>query len=256
MDLKKSIQNSAFVQSFRKKDFFPLAFLDIIYYSVFIGAIAFVGRVIFPKFMQLYKAKDIFSSFQGASLDELHAAVLQVKQTYYQFWIYLVLTLLLFFFFYTFMKSYFWHKAGNQKYSWKIYWRFCLLNLILLIVFLALGLFIATVINEQNQVTIFLLILYPIMLYSLNLAHPLLVKTQNLRLMGKQMIKIGLAKIYKFIIPYVLMLLFLIILLNILLLFQLFLPDYIYYIIYLLVLVAYTTWVKLYLFEVIGRNLE
>ncbi len=256
MNLRINFKNSAFVQSFQKKDFFPLAFLDIIYYSVFIGAIAFVGRVIFPKFMQLYKAKDIFSSFQGASLDDLHAAVLQVKQTYYQFWIYLVLTLVLFFLFYTFMKSYFWHKVAHQKYSWQIFWRFSVLNIILLIVFLALGLLIATVINEQNQVTIFLLILYPIVLYSLNLAHPLLAKTQNLRQTGKQMIKIGLARIYKFIIPYTLMLLLLIIVLNILLLFQLFLPDYIYYIIYLLVLVAYTTWVKLYLFEVIERNLN
>jgi hypothetical protein len=244
-------KNSAFINSFKQgKDFVFYVFLDIIYYVLLLGIIVFIGRVVYPKLVFLRGVKELINNMQSASFYEVQATFTYIRETYYGFFIYAAIVIIALFLLYTFLKSYFWYKVRNENYTLKALLKFSLLNLIILCLFILIGYMIIKVINQQNQITALLLILYPAVVYSINLLHPLLAMHKSLRKTAKCFLSIGVARFYKFIIPYILMIIILIILLRFMLLLQLFLPDYIYYVIYLILFALFTTWCKLYLYKI------
>ncbi|MBI5392521.1 hypothetical protein HZA96_01505 [Candidatus Woesearchaeota archaeon] len=249
------INDSAFIQSFKqRKDFIFYVFLDIIYYVLLLGIIAFVGRVVYPKLVYLRGVKEMLNGMQKSSFYELQATFTYIRETYYGFFIYAAIVIICLFLLYTFLKSYFWYKVRGESYTLKTLLKFSFLNIVMLCLFVLVGYIIIKVINQQNQVTTLLLILYPAALYSINLLHLLLAIHKSLRKTAKAFFSLGIVKFYKFIIPYLFMIAILIILLYFMILLQFFLPDYVYYIIYLILFVVFTTWCKLYLLKIIERN--
>ena len=196
----------------------------------------------------------MLNGMQSASFHEIQATFTFIRETYYGFFIYAAIVIISLFLLYTFLKSYFWYKVRGESYSIKVLLKFSVLNITILCLFVLLGYAIIKVINQQNQVTVLLLILYPATLYSINLLHPLLAIHKSLRKTVKCFFSVGIARLYKLLISYILMIAILIILLNLMLLLQFFLPDYVYYIIYLILFVIFTTWCKLYLYTVIQKS--
>jgi hypothetical protein len=90
-------------------------------------------------------------------------------------------------------------------------------------------------------------------IYTINLLHPLYVQQQSLKKTYAEFWNIGIKKCYLFLIPYLLMLLGLVLVVKILPLF-LFLPDTLYFLVYVLAFAAYFSWAKYYIFALLQKQ--
>jgi hypothetical protein len=241
---------SAFIKSFRAKGFIHVVMLDFIYYTILLFLSSFYVYRILPSFLSIIDAVDLLKS--GAlfsSTQELLTQTDVMSANWLSFKIYTIIIAVVLFFNYCIFKYLVWKRISQKQQVLKDLLKsiglFSLLNFILIFVYSLLILF-SYFIFVSETFNIFLFFVLPIIIiYTQNLIHPLFMQTQSFKDTAKQYFAVGIKKLYRFIIPYTLMITaFLLVMYIVPLL--LFLPSALYTLWYVLVFVIYFSWTKYY----------
>ena len=255
MNIKINIMQTAFINSFRAKGFIHVVMLDFIYYAILLFLGSFYVYRILPSFLSIIDAVDILkNSALFSSSREFLVQADAMSANWLSFKVYTIIIAVVLFLNYCIFKYLLWKKIHQKqqvmKELIKSIGKFALLNIILFIVYSLLVLF-SYFIFVSETFNIFLFFVMPIIIiYTQNLVHPLFVQTQSLTETAKQYFAVGIKKIYRFVMPYILMLAALLLVMYIVPL-LLFLPPALYTLWYVLVFVIYFSWTKYYLHAII-----
>lgn len=261
------IKNSHFAGSFR----FNRTFLMVVMYdTIFFGILVLAGLLFVSYLMpRLISLQNIFSLLNKntSDLSQMQADVAGFKSEMQFLFAIIVVGLFVLFVSYTFFKSIAWSRLYSQKYNYIIFFRFVVVNLILYLIFLVVAKIVSYFSNQQVTpvVVVFFVLFY---LYLVNIIYPVLTlykdakKTKNrffnflLNVLAavKNSLKLAVMRIYKFILPYLIIILIFFIFVN---LFPLlwFVPTVAYYIILMVVAILYLAWIKFYIGSVVKKNL-
>ncbi len=232
-----------------------MVILDFVYYIIFLFVGSFYVYRVLPQFLNILNASDLLTTAGYTSAEQFMKIVDTMSTDWTSFKIYTVIIALLLFFNYCIFKYLIWKKVQQREQTIKQLVKsialFAVLNISILLFFTALT-FFCYYIFVLESFNIFLFFVLPVlMIYAVNLLHPLFVQTQSFKQTLKAFFEKGIKKIYVFIIPYLLMTIGLIAVMYIVPL-LLFLPAAVYTVWYVLVFVMYFTWTKYYIFACIN----
>ncbi len=250
-----TFKNLDFIQSFRCFSrkyigrYIITVALDLAYYLIFLVLLTFFLRYVVPKASFLFQTKAFVEGMKDLPLETLLAMGSQIESSFYMFGILTALILIVLLVSFCFLKGVIWSKILEKKYSWKTFLRLCLANVIIVVFVFLMMMFISYFVKDANQVTVALLGLLPLTIHFSHVLNAVGVFEDTVKGMFKSFFRISILKIYKFILPYIMMLVVLAVLVNVLIYVQpLFINlSVLYYIIYLLLFVVYSCWAKYYL---------
>jgi hypothetical protein len=213
---------------------------------------------VLPKAAFLFQTKAFVEGMKDLPMETLLAMGSQIEDSFYLFGILTALILIALLASFCFFKGMIWAKILEKKYTWKTFFRLCLANVVVgLFVFLMM-MFISYFVIDANQVTVVFLFLLPLTIHFAHIINASGVSEDSVKLMFKRFFQCSILKIYKFILPYLLMILMLVVLINIMIIIQPFFTSsdvlqVLYYVIYLLAFVKFSCWAKYYLGLVIKK---
>ncbi len=262
MRVKEVIQKSALFRSFQaiNRQFIHVLFLDFLYYIVLLFVGFFYVYKILPSFLHMLDVVELLKAGQAfSSVEELISGIgaIQTQWTSFQIWsgiIFLVLFLN-----YCIFKYLIWKKIQKKhmgiKQDAKNVGAFAILTVsVLLGAILALLMSWYTFVLQYFNLMFFFIVPFAA-IYSINLLHPLYIQQQSLKKTYAQFWNIGIKKCYTFLIPYFLILLGLVLVVKILPVF-LFLPNTLYFLVYVLAFAVYFSWIKLYFYALLQKQTE
>lgn len=256
--IKNVIANTALVNSFRaiKKSFIHVIFLDFLYYTIFLFVGSFYVLRILPWLFDAIEGAKILKETAFASTAEFLAEGTAIQLQWSSFKIYTISIFIILLVNYVFFKYLIWQKILEKKEPFKKEAKnlgmFALLNAgialtAILILVACYYLFVLEVFN------IFFFFVVPLLtLYTVTLAHPLFVESLSFQKTAVQFFVIGAKNCYRWIIPFIIMLLGVYLVMQIVPI-LLFLPDALYFVWYVLCFAAYFSWSKLYIKEIIRK---
>lgn len=263
MDIKEMINKTAFLMSFKSlnKQFIHVVIFDFIYYTIFSFVSLFWVYRILPTFLQIIKAADFLDGSEFVSLDEFVGSIETVSLQLTEVKIYTIVCILILFLNYSFFKYLIWQKIQNKnkltdkvnkvlKNIAKNLALFALLNIIIFIFFIAVLVISYYIFSLETFNILFFFVVPVILIYTINLLHPLFVVSGSLKQMLIDFFTIGIKNIHKFIIPYTIMMIGVVVVMQIVP-FLLFLPQTVYFVWYVLAFASYLSWTKYYLYALI-----
>jgi len=253
------INKSAFMNSLNSinKKFIHIIFLDFLYYTILLFTGSFYIYRILPKAMQIMDVAELIEAGKAfSSADELIMGMASFSAEWLSFKIWTAVIVVFLILNYVVFKYLIWNKIQDKhqklKQAIKSMSYFALLNIIIIIIAL-LALVLSWYIFTLEFFNIMFFLVVPVLaIYSINLLHPLFVKSESIKISFAHFINIGIKKFYLFIIPYLIMIIGLYLVMRILPVF-LFVPDALYFVLYVLVFSAYFSWCKYYIFAIIMR---
>lgn len=267
--------DSTFLASWKALDkrCIHVIFLDFLYYTILLFAGSFWVYKVLPTFLQLTKAAELLKGVGGEffSVESFTEEIESLGMQWNEVLLYTTLIALLLFANYCLFKYLIWlkiqgkHQKGKQLLKSLCY--FALLNgavllLDVAVLFVSYNIFVLETFN-----VLFYFVIPLIAIYSLNLLHLLFAMTQSLKQTVQEYGRIGIRHVHLFIIPYLIMLLGVFIMIF----FQklpLTVIEYgqmtgvydqsvslqaLYFTWYCLLIAAYFTWTKYYLWELIKK---
>lgn len=256
--IKQTLSNTSFIKSFQcfKKssilNYLITVMYDLAYYLIFAFVIFTFIRYVLPQATFLFKAKTFVEGIQNLPAEQLISMAQQMENSIYFTGALTVVFLLLMLFSFSFFKGLIWSKIQNKRYTSKSFLKLCAANLIISLFFVGLLFIVVYLIDPSNQMLFVLLFAVPFTIYLSHLANAVVSfsAAEKVKDIILNFLKIAFARIYLFIIPYVILLFILVVLIKIMITIN-FLPPKIYYLIYLLLFVCYSCWAKQYLWVVI-----
>ncbi|MFH1440346.1 MAG: hypothetical protein ABIG89_07280 [Candidatus Woesearchaeota archaeon] len=261
------IKNTSFVQSFdcdteKFKSYLFTVMYDLIYYLVFgIILISFV-RFVLPKAAFLFKAKNFVEGMQHLPFETVGVMAQEIKSSIYVFCFFAFVVLLLLLANFSLFKGLIWAKIFGKGYDYKTFLKLLLVNFAIALFFVIMFFFTAIYVKDENQTIFALLFMLPLTVHLSHTGNAVFVlmgkdklkSSYNLGSSFSRFLRVAFAKIYLFIIPYIILLFILFIIINLVILIK-FLPPKVYYFIYLLVFVCYANWGKHYLGLVVKKSM-
>lgn len=243
--------NTLFIKSFscfktsNITSFIFLMLFDLCFYLIFAGAIVSFIWYVIPKAYFLSHAKGFVESMQNMPMEQLAAMASYISSSIYMFIGWSLLLVLILLAGYSFFKGMIWSRTMQKTYTWRTFLRLCLFNFMSGMFLILMLFFAAYFISDANQVTFMLLVAMPLTFHFITVSNALAI-SENIKSFWFRFLKVAFGRIYLFLIPYLILFAVLVILINIMILIQ-FLPAKPYFLIYLLVFVAYSCWAKNYL---------
>ena len=248
--INESFRKTIFFQSFKqlKKEYLLAVLLDFVYYIIFLITGSFVFFKLFPKMVQLQNALQNVNATETLSM--LNSYLQTAK-------LYSILVVIILFVNYNLMKWLIWkvllkekifskeHETKTLANSVKELGKFTTINIILWIS-MGIILYASNFFMMQKFFSYMLILVYiPFFIYVFLFIHPLFMKHKTIKHTLQELFKIVFAKIPHLFPKYLLMVLLFIIWLRLTML-LLFIPQTMYFIIYVALLTIYFNWTKVY----------
>lgn len=261
------------------KDFLKVMSYDIFYYAVFVGLIAVYISVVLPKLAFYHKAVTFVQSLQLQTTTPLEELLQQADELRQQLMLFLGLTftvVLVLICNYSFFKGFIWSKLLGKPFTVKTFFHYLSANALFLLC-AAVILYLTNAFVPESMTTQLVLVYLLFAIYFVNLYHPMLflekgVTFEKLKkhphlfitflvviitpiatavvIFGKT-VWYGIVYVYRLILPFVAMFVLFMILNAGLWLLKYILPYYLFLVLYLLALVIYFSWCKVYVKNVL-----
>ena len=237
-----------FVKSF--KDFDTRAIFIVLYDLIFFSII-YLSFIIFSKYIQNKSLKiniPLTEEIMQLPQTEISQISSQLNNFLWFIFIGIVLVALIIFIAACTFKGLIWLKITHKKFTIDFIKKFVLLNLIWTLIWIIPIIIIALVL-KKDLLAPFLVIIAPLIMHFTNILHIFFIHTKKLSSI-KRAFKIGIKKIYLFILPYILMLIIFLIISQSYWLYN-FMPGNIPFIIAIFVLLVYFAWFRIYLYTIV-----
>lgn len=262
MKLKEAIDNSALFTTFKtiNNHFLYVFFLDYLYYMIFLFVGSFYVYKILPSFLHILDVAELLKEGQAyATLGELISGITAIQEQWFSFQIGTVVFFLFLLLNYCIFKYVIWKKIQNKnalfKQDAKSVGAFALLSVSVLLGALLVLLISWYTFTLRYFNFMFFFVVPFAAIYANNLLHPLYVQQLSIKKTYTIFWNVGVKKCYKFMIPYLIMLIGIVFVIKIIPVF-LFLPDALYFLVYVLAFVTYFSWTKYYLFVLLQKQIQ
>jgi len=224
----------------------------MVYYLILFGLIILTGRYVAPNFAFLMQAGTIVQNLQNIPFEQLGVMADQVKSNFLSFIFLAVLLLLIWLASYSFFKGMIWAKLFEKKFTYKHFLKLCMMNVIVTAVFLLLLSLTAKLIKDENQAIFSLLVIIPLGIHLFHTSNAVMLLESGLKQYFRKFMRVSFRKIVYFIIPFLIMAVMLLLVVIVVTYFQ-FLPQKVYFVVYLLFFIAYSCWAKQYIGHIVKK---
>ncbi len=238
---------------FFHKKYLYSAIFDLLYYSILVFLVSFYLYRVLPKLQIMQQAAPLIQEVATATISpEIMQQISDIESAMFQFKFYSVIIIIALFLNYCFFKYLVWRFLLNKKLAAKSFGKFCVLNIIISLIFIA-TIFITYFVSKTNIFPVILIfIILPLTIHFINIFHPVFNIKENLVKTFKTSLEKSVLKFFHFIIPYIIMLAILFIIMQIMAI-PTFLPDKVYTLLYGFIIVLYITWTKVYILEILKK---
>ncbi len=245
--LKKNV--NAFIDSFKNLDLRLLycVFYDFICY----GLLLFFFRIyqnLLAKLLVKMPNPDILQSLDVTNT-QLTQTLASLKGIFFWLIIYTIILFILIFSVWCLFKGLIWNQVFNQKFTFKFYKKFLLVNLLWLLIWL-LPTVLFFIFVKQNALAYLLIIMLILIIYSTYILYVKSIKIKKVKKIIKETFRIGFKRIYHFIIPAIVMILFFLILMQFYWIFK-GLSQVLQAVIFLIILIVFIAWTRFYMANIL-----
>lgn len=259
MNIKEYISKTAFVSSWKSldKQFVHVLFFDYVYYLILLLVGSFYWYRILPLFGAVLDSAKLLQSAQTfSSTQEFLTTVQGIGTQWNAFKWYSLAVFLVLFVNYIIFKYLIWKKIQKKQESFASFWKhlslFALLNLVV-VLFYALVLIASWYLFVLETFNILFFFVVPLLLlFSMNVLHPTFMLQQSFTATLSLFWNFGIKKIHCWIIPHLIMGFGAYFMMWFVSLFG-FIPNVIYFFLYVLCFALYFCWAKYYIYAVLKK---
>lgn len=252
--IKKWFLKTSFANSLQRIDkrFLYITFFDFVYYVIFLLSTSYFYYNIFPYLALIQRANPLLNQIDAWKQEGVFEGPTDIHMEVVEFKLYVIGLILLIFFSYSFFKWLIWNMVQNKKLEKMQFLKFCGLNLVFAVIFIALTALLWILFMSGAFAVIWLFILVPLSVYFVNNLHPIFVNMREIWISYAKTASFSARKILYFILPYIIITMGFFIVFEIYRIFW-FLPDIPYLLLFVLLLAAYLNWAKLYILSILEK---